>query len=342
MDPEERENDDNGLNPEGNLFEILANGSDYDDDDDNEPLIEPEISFEDFSNEKDDDDDEDDDENNPLFEKDNEEEEEDNDENDDEELTAKEIEVFNKKLGTDFKTVEDFKKMLKTQDQDDSEKKEEVEYQTLQTRIGLFDQYIGMNNETLIRNQLISEAIKEKLDVNDPDVIKEIDEKIEGLNDLGQIDSYANTLRSNLQTQKEKTLNAIEKIENRRTESANAVAQKNIDDLQNALTDIYVKKEFMGVTVTKEDMREVYEDIRTEKFFKRINGNQEMIAKVAMFLKKEEELQKLGKRPTHSDNTKTAFETLANSGPRTRRSITQANGSASSGNANDNLTNFLK
>jgi len=46
--------------------------------------------------------------------------------------------------------------------------------------------------------------------------------------------------------------------------------------------------------------------------------------------------------PTHSDKTKSAFETLAGGGRSQQRSITQANGSASSGNAVDNVLAFIK
>lgn len=338
MDPEELENDESGLNPEGNLFETMANNSSEFDEDEDSDLIEQESDFEAYENAEEDDDEEEDEDDENVFG----EEEDEEDEEDDTEFNEKELELFNKKLGTDFKTVDDLKKSFNTQDKENASEKEAAEYKVLENKVNLYDRYIGMNNETLIRNQLTSQAIQEKKDVNDPDVVQEIEDKIEGLNDLGQIDSFADTLRSNLQTQKEKTLSAIEKIDNKRVESENIVAKKNIDDLQNALSDIFVQKEFAGVTISKEDIRDVYEDIRTQKFFDRINGNQEMIAKVAMFLKKEEEIQKLGKRPTHSDNTKTAFEVLAGNSQKTRRSITQANGSASSGNANDNLSSWLK
>jgi hypothetical protein len=199
-----------------------------------------------------------------------------------------------------------------------------------------------MSNETLVKNQLLSQASAADKDINSPEVLEEIEEKIEGLKDLEQLDSYAETLRSNLQTQKDKTNVSIEKIENKRVASEKAIAQKNNDDLQNALADVYNEKEFLGIVVTKEDILDVYESIKTNKFFESVNGNQEMIAKLALFVKYEKEISKVTKQPTHSDKTKDAFTFLSGDGKKARRSIAQATGSASSGSAAENLNAWLK
>lgn len=336
-----KENDNIGNNPdaidtESNLFETLNNHEDYDDDDDSD-LIERDLSFEDFENEEENEEEEEND--NVDFEEEDNDDDEEEDDNDD--FNEKEIEVLNKKLGTDFKNAEDVKNLLKSTEKESDSEKEAIEYKVLTNKIGLYDRYIGMDNENLVRNQLLSQATGEKKDIEDQNVLDEIEEKIEGLKDLEQLDSFAETLRSNLQTQKDKTQLSIDKIEDKRVETQNAIAKKNIDNLQNALSDMYIQKEFLGITITKEDVKEVYEDVRTNKFFDRINNNQEMIVKLAMFLKKEEELQKLGNRPTHSDNTKTAFEALTGN-QKARRSIIQANGSTSSGSTKDNLMGWLK
>jgi hypothetical protein len=337
--PKENNNTQNNLDAidtDSNLFETLNNREDYDDDDDSD-LLNKELSFEDFDNQEEEEEEFDD---NVNFEDEDEEEEEEKEEESNE-FNEKEIEILNKKLGTDFKNAEEVKNLLKSTEKESDSEKEAIEYKVLTNKIGLYDRYIGMDNENLVRNQLLSQATGDKKDIEDQNVLDEIEEQIQGLHDLNQLDTFAETLRSNLQTQKDKTQVSIDKIEDKRIETENAIARKNIDNLQNALSDMYIQKEFLGITITKDDVKEVYEDVRTNKFFDRINNNQEMIVKLAMFLKKEEELQKLGNRPTHSDNTKTAFEALTGN-QKARRSIIQANGSTSSGNAKDNLMGWLK
>lgn len=258
------------------------------------------------------------------------------------EFSEKELNALNAKLGTDFKTLEELKAGFNKKEEDTEFEKEEQEYQVLSNKIVLFDKYIGMDNEELVRNQLYSSAQKEKKDINDPDVQDEIEEKLQGLADLDQVDSMAETLRSNLQSQKDKTKSAVDVIENKRLEKSNLESKKNTETLQNEFSKIFKEKSFYGVTVSKEDIFEVYEDIRSNKFFDSINNNQEMIVKFAMFAKYEKEISKIANSPTQSDKTKGAFEFLTEASRKSPRSITQAKGSGSSGSAEENVINFTK
>lgn len=325
------------LDTEENLFKSIENEN-YEDEDENDDLAFNEDTLSQNFIDDDEDDDDDDEEEEELFE----EEEEEFEENDDEDFSEQELEDFNKKLGTDFKSVEDLKASFNKKESDTDEAKEAAEYQILTNKVSLYDRYIGMDNENLVRNQLLSLATSQKKDINDPDVLADIEERLQGLKDLETMDSMAETLRSNLQTQKDKAQGSIDSIDNKKIEISNASARKNVDDLQNALSTIFDEKEFMGITVTKEDITQVYEDIRSDKFFQGINNNQEMIAKLAMFIKYEKEISKLVKAPTHSDKTKTAFDFFTNNGKEKQRSITSAKGSASSGSVEENTMNFIK
>ena len=327
------EENNNALDTESNLFDTIENDSDYHEEDDGE-IYEQEKSFDEYEEEESDDEEDDDEED--LFDDNS------NDDDDSDEFNEKELEVLNKKLGTDFKTVEDLKKSFNAKDEETEQEKEDAEYKRLINNVGLYDRYIGMNNESLIREQLLSEASNAKLDITDSDVIDEIEEKIQGLIDLKTLDSMADTLRSNLQNQKEKTEGSIQKIEDKRNLTEKEISRKNTDDLQNAFTDIFVAGKFLGLDVTKEDIHEAYESVRTNKFFDSVNGNQEMIAKFAMFVKYEKEISKLSNKPTHSDKVKDEFNFLSGNDRKQRRSITQAKGSASSGSSKDDLQAFLK
>jgi hypothetical protein len=334
------------LDPEENMFLAEQNGNaSYEDDDDNEDLSFDENSlmtdsFEDDDEDdlEDDDDEDEDEENNTIF---DDEDDEDDDEDDDD-FTDQELEDFNKKLGTNFTSVEELKNSFNKKDQESAEEKERAEYTLLTNRVNLYDQYIGLSNESLIKNQLISQAKANNKDINSQDVLDEIDDKIESLRELDQLDTMADTLRSNLQNQRDKTQASVDKIDQSKVEKENQVARNNVAGLQSALSTIFEKGDFMGITVSKEDINEVYSDIRNNKFFTTVNQSQEMIAKLAMFIKYEKEISKLVSAPTHSDKTKTAFEFLSNNGQGKARSLQNAKGTASSTSARENTMNFLK
>lgn len=336
MSTEENDQQHNGnLDTESNLFDIIENGSDYDneDDDDIRDEFEIESSFKEFEEDEFED---------PEEEEEEESEEEEEEEENSTDFNAEELEILNKKLNTNFKSSEDLKKSLNAKDQETEQQQEDAEYKRLSNNVVLFDQYIALDNESLIREKFLSDASNDKRDITDPDIIEEIEEKIQGLKDLNTLDSMAETLRSNLSNQKEKTESSIQKIDEKRTFSEEQVKRKNTDDLQNAFTDIYTGGKFLGMDVTKEDIQDAYESVRTNKFFDSVNGNQEMIAKFAMFVKYEKQISKLSNQPTHSDKLKDGFNFLAGNDGKSRRSITQAQGSASSGNTKDDLLAFLK
>lgn len=339
-DQETQEETQGGFDPEANLFDDAAQNRDEDEDDGFEDDFE-ERSLDEFDDvdHDDEDEDEDEEERNALF---NEGEDEDEDEEESNEFSQKELDVLNKKLGTDYKSVDELKKEFGKSEKEAETEKEENEYKVLSNRVSLYEKYIGMDDERLIREQLLSTASQEKKDITDADVLEEIEEKIQGLVDLNQLKAMAETLRTNLQFSKEKDETLIGKIEDKRSQAEREISAKNTDDLQNAFTDIFTAGKFLGVDVTKEAIHRAYESVRTNKFFDSINNNQEMIAKFAMFVEHEKEISKSSNRPTHSDKTKDAFNFLSGNDKKPRRSIAQANGSASSGSTKDNLMNFLK
>lgn len=329
------------IDTEENMF--LQNSNHEIEEDDDDLLYQPETllenEFNSFSEEEEEEEQEEqEEEEDPLFD----DEENDDDEDDDFDFTEKELADFNKKLGTDFKSIEELKSSFNKQDKESEESKEKTEYTVLTNKLSLYDTYIEMNNETLIKNQLISQAAGEKKDINSQDVLDEIDDKIESLKDLGLLDSQADTLRSNLQNQRDKVQSSIEKIDQKKQAREEEIIRNNVAGLQNALSEVFQKGDFMGITVSKEDINEVYSDIRNNKFFEAVNKDQGTIAKLALFIKYEKEISKLVNAPTHSEKTKSAFEFLANNSKGKARSLASATGTASSGNAEENLLGFIK
>jgi len=260
-----------------------------------------------------------------LFEKEEEEE------GSEEDMTADEIAALNKKLGTDFKGKEDIKKLLKKDDEVSETEKEDAELKMLTTRVDLFQRYVNMNNESLVRENLLSAAIAAKKDINDQAVLDEIDEKIQGLKDLEQLDSTGELIRQNVKITQTNTQEKIDKITEKRDLAQKAVGKKNTEELQNAFAEIFNGGEFLGVTVTKEDIQDAFKGIRDKSFFERVNKDQGMIARLALFVKFEDQIKKIAGGPTHSDGIKKTLEEITGQNRNAQgRTITTARATASS------------
>jgi hypothetical protein len=328
------------MDPEDDLFKenLEGNLDNYEEDDDDDFSLNEDLT-EDFFNkildkkEEEEGGEEDEEGNNKLFPEEEEEEENNFDE--------KELESLNKKLGTNFKSVDELKNSFKKDEEKKEKESEEVEYKALTTKVNQFEKFIKMDNEDLVRQQLISQALNDKKDINSKDVNDEIDEKIEGLKDLGQLDVMADNLRTSLSALQKEAKSSIDKIDERKLQEQQKEAKANVESLQNAFVEILEKQEFMGVTVTKETINEVYKKVRSNNFFESVNKDQGMIAKLALFVHLEGEISKRAGQPTQSDSTKKAFDLLSGKGDKKARSVASARSSQSKGDM-DNLLNFVK
>lgn len=264
------------------------------------------------------------------------------DEQEEEGLTAAELEAFNKKLGTNFKSAEELKANFQKEETQTEQQKEDAELQTLSNRVKLFDNYIQMEDKELVRNQFISDARVAGKDINNQDVLDEIEEKIQGSEDLGTLATLATTLRSNLSNAKNNAQQGVDAINSKRQQSQQQTAQQNVASLQTAFADILTEGEFMGIAVDKKILSDVYKKVRSEEFFNSVNNDQRKIARLALFDHLEEEFKKGAKTSAHSDEVKNAFNFLAGSGKGKARTIAQAKNGSASGNGLDNIAAFLK
>lgn len=278
-----------------------------------------------------------------------EEEEDDDDfkfeENEEEEeegtITDKELEDFNKKLGTNFKTVDELKKSFEKHEVKSEEETDRVELEMLNNKISLFDTYLKMDNEELIRNQFYAEAKQKGKDPSTQEIKDEIEDKIEALKDLDTLDSMANNLRSSLSVIQEKDKEVKTAITSKYQKKSEDIQKQNRTDLQHAFSEILKEETFMGVVVDKETLMDVYKDVRSEEFFKRVNNDQRAIAELALFVRLKEEIKKAANKSTPSDETKKRFNQLAGNGKGNQRSITTASSTASNGGM-DEVLKFIK
>ena len=261
------------------------------------------------------------------------------DEND-QEMSDEDLASFNKKMGTDFKSSEELKKSFNKLDAKNEEEQEAIELTKYQKNVELYDEFIKMDDEQLIRHQLTSQAQLDKKDINSDEVKEEIEDTIAGLKDLNTLKTMADNLRGNLKNLKEKSQQSADKIIDKNNKKAQESSQKKLQEIQSTLTEVFQEGHFMGVEVTKEMMTEVYLDIKSEKFHDRANKDQGLIARLALFERLEEEILKRATAPTHSDKTKSAFAQLVGNDKNKPRNIAQASGSAT-GSDVDNVLAFV-
>lgn len=263
-------------------------------------------------------------------EKEEEEETDDDDDDDSEDFSEKELEKLNKKLGTNFKGKEDLKKSLQIEETQDERVAEQTEIQKSENTLKAISSYLEKSDEDLVRIDLTHQASVKKLDITDPKVIQDIEDKIDALKDIEEFDAKAKTLRTNLENASKSTQQKIDGIKSKWEKQDEATATKNREQLQSAIAE-FQAKDFYGITISEEAAKQVYKNIRTLKFANEINSSQKNIAELALLMHFKEEIQKKASGATFGDGVKTVFDQLGQKAP---RSLSQAK-TGTGGNAKD-------
>ena len=260
-------------------------------------------------NDQDDEDDEDDEDEDEkvTFGDDSEEEEDEEDEEDD--FTKEEIEKFNKRLDTDFKTSEELKEHFKKENtKADDPDKEEEEYEAANSTVEQFSSLMELDDEALMRRQYETIAVQKGKDINDEDIADEIEDQVQDLIDSKTISLHAKNLRDEIG---EKIIKPAEskktEIETRRAEAKAAAEKTEKEQLESALAEIY-QSNFFGVKTDKKTLSKVYKDVESGKFLEGLQSDKKAQAELAVLLAYKPEVYKKATGLTFSDGLKAATE----------------------------------
>jgi hypothetical protein len=226
------------------------------------------------------------------------------------------LEAFNKKMDTDFKTKEELKSFMKGEAaKDDLTDEDTKEYEKAKNTIDLYDPIVNLDDESLMREEFkaieINKARNEgrTLSPNDEDMLYEVEEKIQELKDSNVLDLKADKLRETL---RDKFLNpAKQKVEgyDKKQEELKEAQRKSDDEkIQNKLADIYKNKNFYGITPEKERIAKAYKKVSSGKFIQELESNKEYQAELAAVAEYLSEIGKKAGGPTHSDGIKSVLD----------------------------------
>lgn len=298
----------------------VNNDSDNDSDNDSEEDEEDsdELNFDDDSEEDDDDS-----------------EEENDDENDDDDF---DLEAFNKKLGTEYKTKSELKAALNLKEETSEDKKEEEELSNIEATLSMYEPIMRLSNEDIMRKQYESIAIQKQLDINDEDVQIDIEEKVQLLIDNGTLDLYAKDLRKEIE---DKVLSpALEKkkeIETNRIQRENAKRKTEKENLQNAFADFYHTGNFYGIKPDKNKIAEVYKKASGSDFLQKISSDPKLKAELALFVEFKEEIFKKSTGLNYGDGMKAVLDEFKSKKDNVNVSRIQSKGGSVGSNKSEGL-----
>lgn len=263
----------------------------------------------------------------------------DQDQEEDNEFTEKDLEVFNKKLNTNFKSTEELSAYMNKQEQESSQKKEDLELEKANTAIEYYSPILKLDDESLMRKQLETIALQNKKDLNDEDVKIEIEEELQALKDSHVLDIKADALRNKLKNLNQSALDSKNKIEDKRAAAVEAEKQTNKEKLQNAFLDIHKSESFFGIDLDKQSISDAYKDVSSGKFMERLNSDKKAQAELALLYKHREEIYKKASGLTYGDGMKAVLDEFKSK--KESKNVSRAQRSGGSGGSEKSMKGLI-
>lgn len=224
-----------------------------------------------------------------------------------------ELEELNAKLGTDYKDLSELKAAYKKED----ENAELQQIETEKTYINYFksvldpkkydDRRIVYEDEKMIAQ----DAGK---DITDPQIIEEINTKIDGLEQNGVLQYAANTIRQTVKTALAQKEAIVQAFDDKQKATRQQTAAQRKESLQNSINEVYKAGEFLGITPTKEDMLDIYKDISADKHIDHLKSNPKDAVQFALFKKYQSVIEKNLGKPDYKAGVKDTLEKIGLSG----------------------------
>lgn len=250
-----------------------------------------------------------------------------NDNNDDFDL-----EKFNKKLNKNFQTQQELMDYLQGNDQKQEDQEDDKTLEQHNEAITAWEQFIGLDDTSLIRANLEQIQIQKGKDVNDSEIAFEIESQLNEMADKGTLPLRAEILRNKLQAKVSESKTIVKGITDKR-EAAELETKKAITKkTQDALAKFYTgDKNFYGVTLSKQDVLDTYKDINSGDFIQRLQSNPELTAELALLFKHKNIVRSKAEGKTYSDGVNDLLNELGTS---KKRDIHRGNAGLTSSSRN--------
>lgn len=237
------------------------------------------------------------------------------------EAEKQELEELNRKLGTNFESLNELKKQFKREDQNDSSQKA----QQAQELVNYFDKVLQYPDELLVKEDLIQKALQEAqnqgrtINVQDPEFLEALDERIANMSDSGVLDYTAQNLRMQVMNNRNTHQKVIDDYQENinRTQAERQSAFK--DKVQEAINGIYKEGTFMGVQVDKNELLKIYRNVSNR--IEHHEANPEDAVQFEFFKMHKDVILKQMNKPGFQEGVKKTLEemgvTASSSSPKT-------------------------
>lgn len=222
---------------------------------------------------------------------------------------------MNKLFSKEFKSQKEFADFANAKKAGEDTTIEDDLFEKATDSIAVYDRYLGMNDQALVRENLKQLAVNDGKDVNDEFVAQEIEEEIQVMEDSRTLALNAKSVRTDLENAKKLSQADIQGIEAKRTERKEAATKSRNEILEGAVVEFWGKENFYGVKLDKQSVYDTLEDVKTGKFIEDLQKDPKALVEIALLTRNRKHVYQKSTGLSYSDGIKAMTKELGdNSG----------------------------
>ena len=234
----------------------------------------------------------------------------------DENLTAeekKEIEDLNRKFGTDFKDIDEFKALLKK-----DENKEVVnQIEKDRSLMNYFEEILTQwSDSDIVYKDKVLIAEQKGIDIKDPDNIEVIKEEIADLEASNQLSYAARAIKAEIREKNNELKQKVNTYDNTQSQTKEQREQQEKEALGNAVSEFFKQPNFYGAKLEKKTFIDAYRKVSKGELIKHIKEDPKLAVELQLFIDARETLAKLNGSATYSDGIKDTFDAIKGQNPK--------------------------
>lgn len=264
-------------------------------------------------------------------------------EEEEDEALKLDVEAFNKKLNTNFKTEQELIDFMKSKDDEGAKGPTDDEIiNDADLAIKYYSPLVLLNDKDLMRKQFETLAINEKKDINDEDVQYEIEQKLQDLIDSYDLSNKASQLRDRLKGMITDAEGKKAEVIKKQEDLVIAQEAKQKEELQKAFIDINANKKFFGVDVEPSRLTGIYKEVSTGKFLEKIKSDPKLLVELATMAEYRDEISKKAGGRSYGDGVRDILDEFkVKKEDRSINRAQQRGSDGSSNNSKDLIKGFL-
>ena len=252
------------------------------------------------------------------------------------EAEKNELEELNKKLGTDFKDLNELKTMIHKED--NQEQGQQIEEK--RNLLNYYETIITKTPREIIFEDERAKAYQSGKDLKDQDIIDEINYKIDDMEDKGTLEYASRTIVAELNTASGKLKTEVESYDSERKETQENKIKEKKSAIEKAAINMYSQDDFFGLKLEKQSFINAYRKVTKGDTIKLIEKDPRLAIEVQLFLDNRKGLSSLNNSATYSDGIKDTIDAVNGHGPKERQTV--RNNKRSNGDVSSFISDFLK